>query len=46
MTSKETILVHVDTATGVAEVALNRPKKLNAMSPQFWKDLESTFEEL
>lgn len=46
MTSKETILVNVDAATGVAEVALNRPKKLNAMSPQFWKDLQATFEEL
>eukprot|EP00039_Didymoeca_costata_P000981 m.48622 g.48622 ORF g.48622 m.48622 type:complete len:277 (-) comp10574_c0_seq3:843-1673(-) len=45
MASYETLEVSVDT-DGVASVALNRPKKLNAMNLTMWQDLKKCFETL
>ena len=38
--------VRIDRNGHVAEVVLNRPKKLNLMDPPFFKDVHSAFEEL
>eukprot|EP00437_Effrenium_voratum_P043899 CAMPEP_0181464456 /NCGR_PEP_ID=MMETSP1110-20121109/35443_1 /TAXON_ID=174948 /ORGANISM="Symbiodinium sp., Strain CCMP421" /LENGTH=259 /DNA_ID=CAMNT_0023589193 /DNA_START=61 /DNA_END=837 /DNA_ORIENTATION=+ len=40
----ETLAVQRDTASGVMEVALNRPAQLNAFSPAMWVDLKNCFE--
>ena len=32
-------------ATGILEVALNRPKELNAFNPRMWEELKSCFEQ-
>lgn len=40
----ETLDVQRDVATGVMEVALNRPQELNAFNPAMWIDLRKCFE--
>jgi len=40
----ETLDVQRNVATGVMEVALNRPKELNAFNPAMWIDLRRCFE--
>eukprot|EP00438_Fugacium_kawagutii_P036233 Skav234090 [mRNA] locus=scaffold212:144790:147180:- [translate_table: standard] len=40
----ETLDVQRDASTGVMEVALNRPKELNAFNPAMWIELRKCFD--
>jgi len=42
----ETILVATDPATGVATLTLNRPDRLNTLSPQVYEELDQALTEL